>query len=394
MRTILKNGKVITPLRIIETGGVIVEDGIIKDVFEGTDIRFCETDNVIDVQGKYISPGFIDIHTHGGGGYDFMDGTVEAIQEAAKAHMQHGTTSIVPTTLTSTLEALLNTLDNFSEAKKSLKDGPNILGLHLEGPYFSMEQKGAQDPRYIKNPDKEEYLKILDYSQDIIRWTIAPELNGAIEMGNELRARGILCSIGHSNAVYEDVLNAFENGYTHVTHLYSGMSTVRRINAFRCAGVVESAYLIDEMTVEIIADGIHLPQSLLKLIYKIKGPDHICLITDSMRAAGMPEGEYILGSVKDGQKVIVEDGVAKLMDKTAFAGSVATTDRLIKTMISVAGVPLWQAVKMITMTPAKVMGIDDKKGSLTPYKDADIVVFDGDINVSLVMVAGKVRVNK
>lgn len=348
---------------------------------------------MVDVKGNYISPGFIDIHTHGAGGYDFMDGDVKSIKEACKTHMKYGTTSIVPTTLTSTMKELFITLDNFKQAKTEIKDGPNILGLHLEGPYFSIEQKGAQDPRYIKNPDKQEYLKILNYSNDIIRWTVAPELDGALEMGNILRERGILGCIGHSNAIYKEVVAAYENGFTHITHLYSGMSMVRRINAFRYSGVVESAYLIDEMTVEIIADGKHLPASLLKLIYKIKGADKICLITDSMRAAGMPEGEYILGSLKDGQKVIVEDGVAKLMHRTAFAGSVATSNRLVKTMVDLTELPIYEAVKMITLTPARVMGIENKKGSLAIGKDADVVVFDENINPLMVIVGGEVRIN-
>jgi len=349
---------------------------------------------MIDIKGKFISPGFIDIHTHGGGGYDFMDGTVKAIKEASKSHMKFGTTSIIPTTITSTLEELLNFLDNFEQAKKELKDGPNLIGVHLEGPYLSMEQKGAQDSRYIKNPNREEYLKILNYSNNIVRWTLAPELEGALEMGRELRKRNILCSIGHSNATYQQVLQAFENGFNHITHLYSAMSTVRKIGPFRYSGVIESSYLIDEMTVEIIADGAHLPPSLLKLIYKIKGADKICLITDSMRAAGMPEGEYVLGSLVKGQKVIVEDGVAKLKDRSSFAGSVATTDRLVRTMINLADIPLVQAIKMITFTPARVIGIESKKGSIGLGKDADIVVFDKDINISLVIVEGEIRFNK
>jgi len=212
-------------------------------------------------------------------------------------------------------------------------------------------------------------------------------------MGNILRERGILGCIGHSNAIYKEVLAAYENGFIHITHLYSGMSMVRRINAFRYSGVVESAYLIDEMTVEIIADGKHLPASLLKLIYKIKGADKICLITDSMRAAGMPEGEYILGSLKDGQKVIVEDGVAKLMDRSAFAGSVATSNRLVKTVVDLAEIPFHKAIKMVTLTPARVMKIDDKKGSLAVGKDADIVVFDKNINPLMVIVGGDIRIN-
>ena len=323
-----------------------------------------------------------------------MDGTVEAMVEGCKAHMLHGTTSIVPTTLTSTMEELYNTFDNLRKARETMGQGPNILGIHLEGPYFSMEQKGAQDPKYIKKPDKEEYQKILNCTKDIIRWTVAPELNGALEMGDELSRRGILPCIGHSDAVYEQIVEAYEHGYTHITHLYSGMSMVRRINAYRYAGVVESAYLIDGMTVEIIADGKHLPESLLKLIYKIKGADGICLVTDSMRAAGMPEGETILGSLKNGQKVIVEDGVAKLMDRTAFAGSVATADRLVRTMVKSVGVPLMEVVQMMTHTPARVIGIEKDKGSLSSGKDADIIVFDQNIHVSLVMVKGVVCLNR
>jgi len=393
MRLVIKNGQVITPIRVIKNSGIIIEKGKIASVFTDNNYSKKAGDKIIDVKGNYVSPGFIDIHTHGAGSYNIMDGDTKSIKEACKIHMKYGTTSIVPTTLTSTMEELFITLDNFKQAKAEIKDGPNVLGLHLEGPYFSMEQKGAQDPRYIKNPDKKEYLKILNYSNDIIRWTVAPELDGALEMGNILRERGILGCIGHTNAIYKEVLAAYENGFTHITHLYSGMSMVRRINASRYSGVVESAYLIDEMTVEIIADGKHLPASLLKLIYKIKGSDKICLITDSMRAAGMPEGEYILGCIKNGQKVVVEDGVAKLMDRSAFAGSVATSNRLVKTMVDLAGIPIHEAVKMVTLTPARVMRIDDKKGSLAIGKDADIVVFDKNINLLMVIVGGDIRIN-
>jgi len=395
MKILLKNGKIITPVRTINNGAVLIDNGKIEAVFENN--KKIETGNnvkTVDVKGNYISPGFIEIHTHGAGGYDFMDGDVQSILGACKKHMEFGVTSIVPTTLTSTMEELFFMLDNFKIAKKENKEGPNILGLHLEGPYFSMEQKGAQDPRYLKDPDPVEYKKILDYSNDIVRWTVAPELMGAMEMGRELRKRGILGSIGHSNAVYEEVLKAYENGFTHLTHFYSGMSMVRRINAYRYAGIVESGYLIDEMTVEIIADGKHLPASLLKLIMKVKGADRTCLVTDSMRAAGMPEGEYVLGSQKDGQRVIVEEGVAKLLDRSAFAGSVATADRLVRTMINLADVSLEDAVKMITLTPARIMGIDGNKGSVSSGKDADLIVFDKEINVLMVIVNGKIELSQ
>jgi N-acetylglucosamine-6-phosphate deacetylase len=200
--------------------------------------------------------------------------------------------------------------------------------------------------------------------------------------------------LAHTDAVYEEVLDAFENGYSLATHLYSGMSGVTRRNAFRYAGVIESAFIIDEMDVEIIADGIHLPSPLLKLVYKIKGAGKTALITDAMRAAGMPEGESILGSLKNGLKVIVEDGVAKLPDRTSFAGSVATADRLVRNMINLAGIPLTDAVQMITSTPARIMGVSNKKGSLARGKDADIVIFDDNINIQATIIKGNIVYNK
>lgn len=391
MRTIFTNAKVITPLRLIQNGGLIVENGKITEVFERAFKAVDDGNLVIDLKGKYLSPGFIDIHTHGGGGHDFMDGTVKAIVEGCRAHMSHGTTSIIPTISTGPLDEMFNFLDNFKIAKSNFTDIPNLPGLHLEGPYLSMEQIGAQNPKYIRNPDRNEYMRILDHSDNIVSWTVAPELDGALDLGVELRDKGILACIGHSNAVYEQVLKAYERGFTHVTHLYCGTSMVKRINACRYAGVVESAYLIDSMTVEIIADGQHLPESLLKLVYKIKGSDNICLVTDSMRAAGMQEGESMLGSLKSGQKVIVEDGAAKLPDGSAFAGSTATADRLVKTMIQTAGIPLSEAVKMMTSTPARVIGINKSKGSLTAGMDADIIVFNDNIDIELVMVMGNIQ---
>lgn len=386
------NGRVITPYRLIENGTVLIENGKIVGVCNGN-IDFQDS-QVVDAQNNYISPGFIDLHTHGGGGYDFMDGTVEAFLGAARMHALHGTTALVPTTLTSETDDLLQTFSVYREAKSENTAGAQFLGLHLEGPYFSMLQKGAQDPRYIRLPKKEEYEAILNYSDDIIRWSAAPELEGAYEFGREMTRRGILAAIGHTDATSDEVAEALENGFTHLTHLYSGMSGVMRRNAFRYAGVIESAFLFDQLTVEIIADGIHLPPSLLQLIYKQKGPSRIALITDSMRGAGMGPGESILGGIKDGMKVIIEDGVAKLPDRTAFAGSVATTDLLVRNMIQLAGVPLLHAVQMMTTTPAQICSIGDRKGSLTIGKDADLVIFDENIQMKTTIINGRIIANQ
>jgi len=393
MEKILKihNGKILTPYRIIQ-GTVIVEGGKIREVAEG-DIDVPGAIE-IDAKGKYIAPGFIDIHVHGGGGHDFMDGTEDAFLKIAETHAMYGTTGLMPTTLTSELDELYNTLELYKQADKNNKKGAQFLGMHLEGPYFALSQRGAQDPRYIRNPDPKEYMDILSRSTDIKRWSAAPELKGAIEFGNHLRSKGILVAMAHTDAIYEEALVAFEAGYTLATHFYSAMSGVSRRECFRYAGVIETAYLLDEMDVEIIADGVHLPAPLLKLIYKIKGPDRIALITDSMRSAGMPPGDSILGSKHNGLKVIVEDGVAKLPDRSSFAGSVATCDRLVRTMINMADVPLLEAVKMASQTPANILGIGASKGSLISGKDADIIIFDENINVSTTIVQGRVIYNK
>jgi N-acetylglucosamine-6-phosphate deacetylase len=253
-----------------------------------------------------------------------------------------------------------------------------------------MNQRGAQDARYIRDPDPDEYEYILASSNSIKRWSAAPELKGAIPFARYVKSKGILVSLAHTDAIYEEVIEAFENGFTLATHLYSAMSGVTRRNAYRYAGVIESAFIIDEMDVEIIADGVHLPAPLLKLIYKIKGPQKIALITDAMRAAGMPPGESVIGNIHTGLKVIVEDGVSKMPDRSSFAGSVATADRLVRTMIHMAGVSLLDAIRMITLTPASIMHIAGQKGSLTVGKDADIVIFDENISVHTTMVKGRI----
>jgi len=391
-KLLIKNGRIITPFRIIPKGTVIVTGNKISGIYEGN-VEVNDA-SVIDAKGNYISPGFIDIHVHGGGGHDFMDNDAEGFLKIAELHAKYGTTSMVPTTLTSEKDNLMKTLDLYEYAKRSNKNGAQFLGLHLEGPYFAMNQRGAQDPQHIRDPDPEEYKEILERADLIARWSAAPERNGAMAFGRYLRKKGVLAAIAHTDAVYEEVVEAVENGYSLSTHLYSGMSGVSRKNAYRYAGVIESSLLMDELDVEIIADGIHLPAPLLKLIYKVKGPHKIALITDAMRAAGKPPGESVLGNKDTGLRVIVEDDVAKLPDRSAFAGSVSTTDRLVRNMVKMADVPLKDAILMMSTTPARIMGIEQKKGSLITGKDADIVIFNEDIQIQKTIIGGKQVYNK
>ncbi len=386
MKTAIINGRVITPVGIIEGQALVLSDGKILGLVGSVPAGA----TVIDAEGRYVAPGFIDMHTHGAGGADFMDGTVEAYLTAARMHARHGTTLLFPTTLTSTNEALF---DSFSTYEKALalsgKDGSAFGGMHLEGPYFAPEMAGAQDPRYLRDPRPEDYIPILEATRHIARWSFAPECPGSTKFAAELIKRGIVPSIGHTNATFSDCDSAFRAGCSLMTHFYSCMSTITRRNAYRVAGAIEYGYWQDNMDIEIIADGIHVPSDLLKLVMKIKGPRHIALVTDSMRAAGMPEGPSILGALQGGQEVIVEGGVAKLMDRSAFAGSVATADRLVRTMIHDGGVSVEDAIRMITANPARIMGLSHHKGQIAPGYDADVVIVDENICIHNTIIKGK-----
>ena len=377
MITRISGGRVILSDRIAAGPHVYWENGVLTAITDAA-LPF---DEEIDAAGRYVAPGLIDIHVHGGGGYDFMDCTREAFLGAARLHAAHGTATLLPTTLTCPDEELFELFGLFAQAKAAENDGAYLAGLHLEGPYFAASQKGAQDERYIVPPRREHYETILEKANgSILRWSAAPELDGAMELGRRLTREGILPSIGHSDAVYETALEAFENGYTHLTHFYSGMSGLVRRNSYRFPGLIESGYMEDGFTVEVIADGCHLPLSMLKHVYTAKGPSKTVLVTDAIRGAGQTEGHTIIGSLKNGYEVFIEDGVAKLLDRSAFAGSVATADRLVRNMYKHV-CPLCDAVRMMTLTPARVVGLKTK-GVLAEGFDADFTVFDDDINVA------------
>lgn len=336
-----------------------------------------------DFSGKYVSSGFIDMHTHGAGGYPFINNSVSDVINGANYHLKHGTTTILPTVSAGTFSTMKAAVKNISKAKKSNDLKSNIIGAHLEGPYLSVAQCGEQCPSFITKPIENDYRPLVEeFNGDIARWTYAPESDSEGKFCRFLTDNKIIASAGHTNATLKDMKIAIENGCNLVTHFYSCTSTVTRNHGFRELGVIECAFLFDELFVEIIADGKHLPPELINMIVKIKGVNKVALITDSLEIAGTD----IVSGIMSGTEFIVEDGVCKLKDRSAFAGSIATADRLIRIMVNDCGYDILTAVKMLTEVSAEILNL--KKGKIKNGYDADIVVFDNDIKISSVFVNG------
>ena len=368
MKTLI-NGRIVTDGEILDGYDIITDNGKITAVHPHGEVL----GEVIDLGGNYISAGFIDIHCHGGGGAEFIDATTEAFETAAAVHAKHGTRVLYPTVSATDFDTMVQALECFRKVKNSC--ALEMPGIHLEGPYLALEMCGGQAPEIIRPIDREEYTFILKNYDDLIaRWSYAPEKDPNNEFAKALKAHGIVSATAHSSAEYDDICRALSDGNRLVTHLYSCTSTVTRHQGFRHLGIIESAYLLDDLYVETIADGRHLPPELLKMIVKIKGADRVCMITDALRPGGA-------GPEQEGQAYtdcpvpfVIEDGVAKLLDRSAFAGSIATTDILLKTAVN-AGITLPNAVKMLTETPANVMNLPGK-GRIAPGFDAQFTVFD------------------
>lgn len=370
--------KILTNGKILSGGKEICGYDIVIDSNKIVDVKPTEKVNgeKIDLKGNYIAPGFIEIHCHGGGGYEFIDATPEAFKKACEVHAAHGTRVIYPTISATDYDTMVRVLQTAREVKDSC--ALEIPGIHLEGPYFSLEMCGGQAPGIVRDIDREEYESLLEeYSDVIARWDYAPEKDKDNAFLKDITEKGILAATAHSSAEYDDVLRAFEGGNHLITHLYSCTSTITRHQGFRHLGIIESAYLLDDMYVEAIADGCHLPLDLLKMIIKLKGTDRVCLITDALRPGGIGEDgkEYRDCPVP----FVIEDGVAKLLDRSAFAGSIATSDILLKTAVK-AGCSVADAVKMMTETPAAVMGLATK-GKIDAGYDACFTVFDENLDI-------------
>ena len=379
MLTQLINARILTPQGWLKDGSVLIRDGKILEV-TNCDLAVIGA-QLVDVKGMYVLPGGVEIHAHGGGGRDFMECTEDAFRAAVRTHMKYGTTSIFPTLSSSTVPMITQAAETCTKMMAE-KDSP-ILGLHLEGHYLNMAMAGGQLPENIKNPDPNEYIPIVENWSCIKRWDAAPELPGAMQFGKYITAKGILASVAHTQAEFEDIRTAYEAGYTHATHFYNAMPGFHKRREYKYEGTVESIYLLNDMTVEVVADGIHVPPTILRLDYKIKALERTCLITDALACAASDSQEAF------DPRVIIEDGVCKLADHSALAGSVATMDRLIRTVVQKAEIPLADAVRMASETPAKIMGVYDRKGSLQKGKDADIIVMDEDLNIRAVWAMGK-----
>lgn len=377
MLTQIINGQILTPQGWLKDGSVLISDGKILEV-TNSDLAVIGA-KVVDAKGMYIIPGFVAMNVHGGGGHDFKECTEEAFHSAIAAHMKHGATTIFPTLSSSPKESICKAV-SICEKLMAEKDGP-VLGLHVEGPYLNAKMAGNLYD--VKNPDKEEYMSILESTNCIKRWDASPELPGAHDFARYLRSKGILAAITHTEAEFEDIKEAYAAGFTHAAQFYNAMPGFHKRREYKYEGTVESIYLMDDMTVEVVADGIHVPPTILRLVHKIKGVEKTALITDALACAASDSKEAF------DPRVIIEDGVCKLADRSALAGSIATMDRLIRTMVQKAEIPLEDAVRMASETPARIMGVLDRKGTLEKGKDADILALDRDLNVRAVWSMGK-----
>ena len=387
-RLFIKNARAVLPDRVTEPLNILIENGIIQEI--GPD---CHTEGeILDAMGGYVFPGFIDVHVHGGGGADFMDGTPEAFETAVKAHLAKGTTTLVPTAMTATGEELEGFIRAYREFRAGSTYGSLAPGIHLEGPYFSKangKSKGAQSGDLIRDVDEGEIRRLLALAEgSILRWDAAPEVPGSETFARILGENGVLCAVAHSHATGEEAQQGFAAGFSHVTHFYNAVTAYMKRDQVVTSGVVEAAYLDDGVTLELICDGRHVPRLCLQLALRIKGPDRVLGITDATRLACTEATKGKLGSLKSGTDVIVDDGVAKLPDMSSYAGSICTMDRALRVLCVDYGIDEVTAAKMLATNPARQLNMAASRGSVEPGKAADLVITDQNYAVRTVIKDG------
>lgn len=381
MLTQIINGHILTPQGWMKDGSVLISDGKILEI-TNSDLAVIGA-TVVDARGMYIVPGLVAMHVHGGGGSDFTEATPEAFRTAAKAHLAHGATTIFPTLSSSSFETLGQAVGVCQELMK--EPGTTIMGLHIEGPYLNPKMAGELFANQTKAIDAAEYQALIEKANGCIkRWDISPELEGGHDFARYMRSKGVMVALTHTEAEYDEIKAAYEAGFTHAAHFYNAMPGFHKRREYKYEGTVESVYLMDGMSVEVIADGRHLPSTILRLVYKLKGVERTCLVSDALAYAACDNPQV-------DPKYVIEDGVCKLADHSSLAGSLATMDKLVQTMVK-AGVPFADAIRMASETPAKLIGVDDRKGTLQKGKDADILIFDRNLNLRAVWSMG-IQVN-
>ena len=383
MLTQIINGHILTPGGWLKDGSILLCDDRIVEV-TNSDLAVIGA-KVVDARGMYIVPGFVAMNIHGAAGHDFKEGTEEAFRKAVAAHQRYGATTIFPTISSSPF----TTIRQCAEVCERLMTEPGspILGLHIEGPYLNPKMAGAMFSDVVKNPDPEEYRSLIEEMKCVRRWDASPELPGAMEFARYLKEKGILVSITHTEAEFDLIREAYNTGFSHVAHFYNAMPGFHKRREYKYEGTVESVYLMDGMTVEVIADGRHLPSTILRLVYKLKGVECTCLVTDALAYAAND------GKQPDDSRIVIDNGVCKLADHSALVGSIATSDQLIRTMVKKAKLPLEDAIRMASETPARLMGVYDRVGSLQKGKDADVLIIDRKLNVRQVWCKGQVVVD-
>ena len=380
---LLKNAKIVLKDRVIE-GDILTADGIIRDIIDKKSPVKAETlevENSIDLDGKYVVPGFIDVHIHGSNGADAMDGTVEALKTISSYIATKGTTKFLATTLTSSKEELINVLKIAADLQNKELDGATIFGVHMEGPYFDIEYKGAQNEKYMKPATEKEIKDYLDVKPGLVKMmSLSPHTEQSIETVKFLKENGVIVSVGHSAAKFNDVMKAVDAGLSHSTHTFNGM---RGIN-HREPGVAGAVLISDKINAEVIFDKIHIHPEIVRLMIKAKGTDKVVCITDAMAATGLPNGDYKLGELD----VYVKDGEARLKSNDSLAGSVLTMDKAFRHVIEL-GYPIYEAVKLTSTNAAVEFGLN--AGAIEVGKEADFTILDDSYNVDMTIVNGNIK---
>jgi len=375
---IFKNGRLVFPNGIREGLDLLVEDGLIAGIRPQSPAM---GEQIIDLQGDYVAPGFIDLHVHGAMGCDAMQASAKAFRTICDYHASGGTTSLLLTTATASIKAILKVVDEVRAQRSTIKQ---IAGVHVEGPFISKTKAGAQRVSLMRKPTKKIYAPLLAQGDVIKRMTVAPELPRALELIDALVKNGISVSGGHSDAWENDVREAFEHGMRSVTHTFNCMSSTRRRGIDRVAGLLEFAMSEPNIICELIADGHHVSPTLMRMLYRAKRLTGICLVTDATAGAGLPDGSKFS---LYGTKCITEAGVCLLADRSALAGSASRMIDLVRTMVTQVGVPLHEAVGMATDTPAFVIGLTSK-GQFKIGGDADLVVISPELEVVRTFLGG------